>query len=71
MNSCPEFVFTAFGVNKLGAMWVPTNTDYKGEWLRASFEDAGARLLIVDASLLHRVAALGDGLPFERADRRA
>ena len=34
MGSCPEYVFTALGLNKLGAVWVPTNVDYKGTWLR-------------------------------------
>jgi crotonobetaine/carnitine-CoA ligase len=66
MGSSPECVFTTFGVNKLGAIWVPTNTDYKGEWLRSSFEDSLARVLVADAELLPRVAALGHDLPFER-----
>jgi crotonobetaine/carnitine-CoA ligase len=66
MGSSPECVFTTFGVNKLGAIWVPTNTDYRGEWLRGSFEDSRARILVVDAELLPRVAALGPDLPFER-----
>jgi len=66
MGSSPECVFTAFGVNKLGAIWVPTNTDYRGEWLRGSLEDSRARVLVVDAELLPRVAALGPDLPFER-----
>ncbi|MBW2421998.1 MAG: AMP-binding protein [Deltaproteobacteria bacterium] len=66
MESCPEFVFAAFGANKLGAIWVPTNTDYKGEWLRAGFEDSRARVLLTDAKLLPRIAELGDGLAFER-----
>jgi crotonobetaine/carnitine-CoA ligase len=66
MDSCPEFVFAAFGANKLGAIWVPTNTDYKGEWLRSSLEDGGAKLLLTDAHLLPRLAELGPELPFER-----
>ena len=36
MGSSPECVFTTLGVNKLGAIWVPTNTDYRGEWLGES-----------------------------------
>jgi len=66
MKSSPEFVFTAFGANKLGGVWVPTNTDYKGNWLRQAFEDSVARVLVTDAKLLPRVADLGGGLPFEK-----
>jgi crotonobetaine/carnitine-CoA ligase len=66
MESCPEFIFTAFGANKLGSIWVPTNIDYKGEWLRQAFEDSRASVLVVDAALLPRVAELGKGLPFEK-----
>jgi len=28
-----EFIFLVLAANKLGAVWVPVNTDYKGEWL--------------------------------------
>jgi crotonobetaine/carnitine-CoA ligase len=66
MGSSPECVLTTFGVNKLGAIWVPTNTDYRGEWLRRSLEDSRARVLVTDADLLPRVAALGSDLPFDR-----
>ncbi|MBP1688254.1 MAG: crotonobetaine/carnitine-CoA ligase [Deltaproteobacteria bacterium] len=65
MAGSPEQVFTTYGVNKLGAIWVPTNTDYRKEWLRESLEDSRARVLVVDAALLERVAELGSRLPFE------
>ena len=65
MESCAEFVLLSFAVNRLGAVWVPTNVDYKGEWLRGSLHDSRARVLVVDARLLPRVVELGDGLPFE------
>lgn len=63
MNATPQWVWLTAGLNKLGAMWVPTNTDYKGQWLRECFEDAGATVLVVDAELLPRVLELGE-LPF-------
>ena len=66
MESCPEFIFATFGVNKLGAIWVPTNTDYKGQWLRETLEDSVAKVLIVDAALLPRVAEVASGLQFEK-----
>ena len=64
MAGSPELIFISFAINKLGAIWVPTNTDYRKEWLREAFQDSRARVLIVDAALLPRVAELGR-LPFE------
>ncbi|MFC2027715.1 AMP-binding protein [Chloroflexota bacterium] len=66
MESCPEFIFAAFGANKLGAIWVPTNIDYKGQWLREALEDSVAKVLFVDATLLPRLAEVASGLQFEK-----
>jgi crotonobetaine/carnitine-CoA ligase len=65
MDSCPDYVWSTLGLNKLGAVWVPTNTDYKGQWLRESLEDSRAKVLVVDEGLLPRVAEAGGELPFE------
>ncbi len=66
MESCLEFVFATFAVNKIGAIWVPINTDYKGQWLNDSFTDSQAKILLTNAKLLPRVMELGDSLPFEQ-----
>jgi crotonobetaine/carnitine-CoA ligase len=63
MKSGVEFALATFAAMKLGAIWVPNNVDYKGEWLRRSLEDGRARVLVADAELLPRVAELGSGLP--------
>lgn len=52
-----EMVLLALAINKLQAIWVPINTDYKGDWLRSSIEDSQPRLLITQASLSDRLAA--------------
>jgi crotonobetaine/carnitine-CoA ligase len=65
MEATPECVFAALGANKLGAVWVPANTDYKGVWLREALAGSRARVLVADAALVPRVAELG-ALPFER-----
>jgi carnitine-CoA ligase len=67
LKSSPDFVYATFGCLLLGAIWIPVNVDYRGAWLRATLEDAAARVLIVDAELVPRVAELGPGLPFEHA----
>jgi crotonobetaine/carnitine-CoA ligase len=60
MENSPEFALTALAVNKIGAVWVPVNTTYRGEWLRETLADARARLLVVDDGLFDRVRVLGD-----------
>ena len=66
MESCPEFVFATLALNKLGAIWVPINIDYKGQWLGETLQDSRARLLLADAVLLPRVAAVCEGAPLEQ-----
>jgi len=66
MAGSPELIFTTLGVNKLGAVWVPTNTDYRKEWLRGALRDSRAQVLVVDAALLPRLAEIGPPLPCGR-----
>ena len=33
LSNRPELVLLTLAVNKLSAIWVPINTDYRGEWL--------------------------------------
>jgi crotonobetaine/carnitine-CoA ligase len=67
MDTHPAYVWTSLGINKLGAVWVPTSTDYKGQWLRDRLVDSRARVLVVDEALVPRVAECAEGgLPFER-----
>jgi len=61
LRNRPEFVYATFGCLKRGAIWIPINVDYRGAWLRATLEDTGARVLVVDAALIARVAELGRG----------
>jgi crotonobetaine/carnitine-CoA ligase len=60
-----DVVLAALGLAKLGAIFVPTNTDYKGRWLLEACQDSRARTLVADAALLPRLAELGE-LPVER-----
>ena len=66
LRSSADFVFATFGAMKLGAIWVPTNVDYKGVWLRESLLDSRARVLVVEADLVPRVAEVAASLPLER-----
>lgn len=50
-------------LNKLGAIWVPINTAYTGEFLRHQVVDTGAQLLVCDAHYLDRVVDIAGALP--------
>jgi carnitine-CoA ligase len=52
---------------RLGAIAVPVNTAYRGEFLRHQVADAGAAVLVAEADYVDRVLAVADGLPELRA----
>ena len=66
MESSPAYVWSALALNKLGAVWIPVSTDYKGAWLRDRLQDGRARVLVVDEASIARVTECGGPLPFER-----
>lgn len=49
-------------INKLGAIWVPINTAYRGEFLRHQIADAGAKLVICDPVYLERLVQIAEQL---------
>jgi crotonobetaine/carnitine-CoA ligase len=56
LENSPEQVISFFAAIKLGAIQVPINTAYKGEFLRHVLADCGARVVVAQASLAGRVA---------------
>lgn len=63
LDSSIDAVVVWFAINRIGGIWVPINTAYKGEFLRHQMADAGARLLVCDAGYLPNVLAVADRLP--------
>jgi crotonobetaine/carnitine-CoA ligase len=59
----PELVPLVFAINRLGAIWVPINTDERGDWLHRTLKESLAKVIVVDAALLGRVAGVLEGLP--------
>jgi crotonobetaine/carnitine-CoA ligase len=51
MNNSLACVETWFAANRLGAVWAPINTDFRGDALRRVIELADPQLLICDADL--------------------
>ena len=73
VENSPEAVLAWWGVILAGAVAVPINTAYKGEYLRHQLADSGSKVVLVEPSLraradrvvadiesLHHVIALGD-----------
>ena len=55
MRSCVEFIMMAYASNKLGAVWVPINGDYKGSWLAEAITESKGTVLVSDTDKLPRV----------------
>ena len=71
LDSNVDAVAAWFGINAAGAISVPVNTAYKGEFLRHQIADAGARLVIAELDYAARVAEVADRLaPGLRVFRR-
>ena len=61
MANCPEFIWTIWGLGKLGAVTVPLNTAARGELLKYFITQSDSSCVVVSAKLADRVAeALGD-----------
>ena len=46
LPNIPEFVFTFFGIQKLGGVAVPFNTTYKGREISFILQDSGAKAIV-------------------------
>ena len=62
IENSAEAVVAWWGTILAGAISVPVNTAYKGEYLRHQLHDAGAKVLIVESSLADRAAHVADKL---------
>ena len=58
-----DAVATFFGINRLGAICVPVNTAYRGEFLRHQIADAAASVVIAEADYAERIIEVADGIP--------
>ena len=58
-----EQVVVFFATLRLGAVAVPVNTAYKGEFLRHQLADSGARVVVVQGEFAGRVAEIASGAP--------
>jgi crotonobetaine/carnitine-CoA ligase len=61
LENGPEQVVTFFATLRLGAVAVPVNTAYKGEFLRHQLADAGAGVVVVQGDFAGRVGEIATG----------
>jgi crotonobetaine/carnitine-CoA ligase len=62
MGNQPEMVLLTLAINKLGAVWVPICTDYRGAWLIDTLERSRCKLLITDTEFMDRIVAVREKL---------
>ena len=55
LPNCPAFIYLWMGLSKIGAVEVPVNTNYKGEFLRHIVDQSDSKLLVIDAQYLDRI----------------
>jgi len=62
LPNCPEFLYVWFGLAKLGAVEVPVNTSYKGEFLRHIVDQSDSKIFVIAHEFLDRLALIEDAL---------
>ncbi|MCR9104415.1 MAG: AMP-binding protein [Gammaproteobacteria bacterium] len=62
MANVPELVLMCLALNKLGAIWVPVCTDYKGEWLADSLSRSRPCAIVSDAEHIDRLSEVRDAI---------
>ena len=62
LPNCPEFLYVWFGLAKCGAVEVPVNTFYKGEFLRHVVDQSDSRILVIAYEFLDRLKLIEDSL---------
>jgi len=62
LPNCPEYLHLWFGSAKIGAVEVPINTSYKGEFLRHIVDQSDSKVLVIAHEFLDRVKLIEDGL---------
>lgn len=63
LGNCPEMVLLTLAANKLGAIWVPINTDFRGDWLVDAISRSKPAMIVTDHQLAPRLADCHEELP--------
>ena len=63
LPNCPEFLYTWFGINKLGAVFGPVNAMFKGDEVRHVLSDSGAVVAVTSRALIDTINAVREECP--------
>jgi crotonobetaine/carnitine-CoA ligase len=63
MGTSPEWVTLWFGLCRIGAVAVPINTAYRGDFLANQLRDSNTKVIALDRSLAERVFSIADDVP--------
>ena len=63
MGTSPEWVTLWFGLCRLGAVAVPINTAYRGDFLANQLRDSNTKMIALDRSLAERVFSIAADVP--------
>jgi crotonobetaine/carnitine-CoA ligase len=67
MENCPAYLDVLFATTRLGGLYVPVNTAFRGDFLAHQLRDSHTRVVVVDAELLPRLLEVAADLPDLRA----
>ena len=62
MDNCPEFIFTWFGLARMGAIEAPFNPFHKGNILEYLINYSDAKILVISSSFIEEIAAIESSL---------
>jgi crotonobetaine/carnitine-CoA ligase len=62
LPNCPEYLWIWFGSAKIGAVEVPVNTSYKGEFLRHIVDQSDSKVFFIGREFLDRLKLIEDSL---------
>jgi len=63
LPNCPEYLHVWWGSAKMGAVEVPINTSYKGEFLRHIIDQSDSKVLVIAHDFLDRLPLIEEGMP--------
>ncbi len=64
-NSSLDIIFLTLAVSRLGAVWIPINGEYKGEWLKSTLIDSKPKVIVSDTLMLPRLLQVLDDVPYD------
>lgn len=62
LPNCPEFIYIWFGLAKIGAVEVPVNTSYRGEFLRHIVDQSDSKVFVIAEEFLDRLKLIENSL---------